>query len=316
MSTSLPRVSVILPMRNADAFVEATLKSILLEVTVALEVVVINDLSTDCSLERVLSFRDSRIRIIDGLGAGISAALNLGLAAARGNIVMRCDADDLYPVSRIRDQVAWLDSNQDFAAVCGGFATLDGAGRLVAKLATGETEEDITEELKSGNTRTSFCSYAVRKSAIDRVGGFRAYFETAEDIDFQLRLANVCRVMYLPQVVYQYRLHETSITHTQSNSKRIFFEETARAFQVQRRMDGQDDLQRGYPPTVPDGGAGKPGGAAQQIGGMLMGAAWRAHQGGNKLEAIVLGLRALTRMPFDVTVWRSVVALIGKSAKH
>ena len=316
MSTTLPRVSVIVPMRNAEAFVEATLKSILLEAAVALEVLVINDGSTDCSLERVLRICDSRIRILEGAGVGISAAMNLGLAAANGDIVMRCDADDLYPVGRIRDQVAWLDAHQEYVAVCGGFATLDGSGRAVATLATGESEEDITAELNSGHTRTTFCSYAMRKHTTEQVSGFRPYFVTAEDLDFQLRLANFGRVMYLPGVTYQYRLHADSITHTQSNEKRIFFEATAREFQRQRALGGQDDLQLGHPPTPPNTGICKPGSAAKQIAGMLLGSAWRAHQSGNKREAMVLGFRALTHIPFDVTVWRSVVALIGRSAKH
>lgn len=316
MLTNYPRVSVIVPMRNAEAFVEATLKSILLETAVALEVVVINDGSTDRSLERVLSICDSRIRILDGPGAGISAAMNLGLAAANGNIVMRCDADDLYPVNRIRDQVAWLDAHQDYEAVCGGFTTLDGSGRAVATLATGESEDDITAELNAGHTRTHFCSYAVRKNTHEQMAGFRSYFETAEDIDFQLRLANFGRVMYLPQVSYLYRLHAGSVTHTQSNAKRIFFENIAREFQRQRVLNGQDDLQRGSPPGIPNAENGKSGSAAEQIGGMLLGSAWRAHEAGNKREALVLGFRALTHMPLDVTVWRSLVALIGKSAKH
>ena len=315
MSGAHPRVSIIVPMRNAEAFIEATLKSVLLENSVALEVLVINDQSTDLSLERALALGDPRVRVIEGMGAGISSAMNLGLAAASGNIVMRCDADDLYPVSRIQDQVAWLDAHEDYVAVCGGFSTLDGLGRPIAILATGEAEEEITEELNLGYTRTHFCSYAVRKSAIDNVGGFRPYFETAEDIDFQLRLANFGRVMYQPQVAYQYRLHADSITHTQSSVKRIFFESQAREFQHQRSRDGQDDLQRGNPPAIPAGAGGNSGHIAKQIGGMLLGSAWHAHQGGNKWQAVALGLRALMHMPFDLAVWRSVLALIGKSAK-
>ena len=316
MATTLPRVSIIVPMRNAEAFVEATLKSILLEASVTLEVLVINDRSTDSSLECVLTVGDSRVRVIEGLGAGISAAMNLGLAAACGDVVMRCDADDLYPVGRIRDQVAWLDANQDYVAVCGGFATLDGSGRPVAVLATGETAEDITEELNAGQTRTSFCTYAVRRNSIEKIGGFRSYFETAEDIDFQLRLANYARVMYLPQTTYLYRLHADSITHTQSSAKRVFFESTAREFQRQRTLDGQDDLMRGSPPEVPAVSNAEPGSAVKQVGGMLLGSAWRAHQRGNKWAAIVLGFRALMHMPLQLAVWRSVAALIAKPAKR
>lgn len=316
MATNLPRVSIIVPMRNAEAFVEATLKSILLETSVALEVLVINDRSTDSSLERVLTVGDSRVRIVEGLGAGISAAMNLGLAAARGDVVMRCDADDLYPVGRIRDQVAWLDTHQDYVAVCGGFATLDGSGRPVATLATGEMAEDITEELNAGQTRTSFCTYGVRRNSIEKIGGFRSYFETAEDIDFQLRLANQARVMYLPQTTYLYRLHADSITHTQSSAKRMFFENTAREFQHQRTLDGQDDLMRGSPPEVPAVSDAKSGSAVKQVVGMLLGSAWRAHQSGNKRAAVVLGVRALMLMPLQPAVWRSVAALIAKPAKR
>lgn len=316
MATTLPRVSIIVPMRNAEAFVEATLKSILLETSVALEVLVINDRSTDSSLERVLTVGDSRVRIVEGLGAGISAAMNLGLAAARGDVVMRCDADDLYPVGRIRDQVAWLDTHQDYVAVCGGFATLDGSGRPVATLATGEMAEDITEELNAGQTRTHFCSYAVRRNSIEKIGGFRSYFETAEDIDFQLRIANHARVMYLPQTTYLYRLHADSITHTQSSAKRMFFENTAREFQHQRTLDGQDDLMRGSPPEVPAVSDAKSGSAVKQVVGMLLGSAWRAHQSGNKRAAVVLGVRALMLMPLQPAVWRSVAALIAKPAKR
>lgn len=316
MPTSMPRVSIIVPMRNAEAFVEATLKSLLLEVTVPLEVIVINDRSTDGSLERVLDVGDSRVRVIEGLGVGISSAMNLGLAAARGKFLMRCDADDLYPVSRIRDQVNWLDAHQDYAAVCGGFATLDGSGRPIAVLATGEVAEDISAELSMGHTRTSFCTYAVRRNSIEQIGGFRSYFETAEDIDFQLRLATHARVMYLPQTTYLYRLHADSITHTQSSAKRMFFENTAREFQRQRTLDGQDDLMRGSPPEVPTVSDAKPSSAVTQVGGMLLGSAWRAHQGGNKWEAVVLGFRALMHMPLEPAVWRSVAALIAKSAKR
>lgn len=315
MPSAHPRVSIIVPMRNAEAFIEETLRSVLLERSVALEVLVINDRSTDRSLERAMALGDSRVRILDGAGAGISAAMNLGLSAANGDIVMRCDADDFYPVSRIQNQVAWLDAHQDYVAVCGGFATLDGLGRLAAILLTGETEEEITEELNLGYTRTTFCSYAVRKSAIETVGEFRPYFVTAEDLDFQLRLANFGRVMYLPGVTYKYRLHADSITHTQSSVKRIFFENQAREFQRQRAQGGQDDLQRGCPPAIPAVADGNPGSAAKHIAGMLQFSAWRAHQVGNKWQAVAFGLRALTHTPFDLAMWRSVLALILKSAK-
>ncbi|MFZ2160715.1 MAG: glycosyltransferase family A protein [Sideroxyarcus sp.] len=310
-----PHVSVLVPMHNAEPYVVAALASVLLEKDVPIEVVVINDKSTDRSLEKVLGVSDKRIRVIDGPGTGVSACLNVGLAAAKGDIVMRCDADDLYPPGRIKDQAAWLDVNPEYAAVCGSFSTIDTAGRLIANLATGDTIKDITVELNSGKTRTSLCTYAIRRASLHVVGGFRPYFVTAGDIDFQLRLGEVAKVMYLPLSCYLYRLHDSSITHTQGNSKRIFFEETARQFLLQRRATGQDDLQRGRPPSPPDVKSDKPGTVVRQIQGMLTGAAWDEHAAGNKPKAVYLGWRALRQSPGDLGLWRSLLALIMKPVK-
>jgi len=310
-----PRVSVLVPMKNAEPYVVAALASVLLEKDVPIEVVVINDKSTDGSLEQVLSVRDKRIRIIDGPGMGLSACLNAGLATAKGDVVMQCDADDLYPVGRIKDQVAWLDANPEYAAVCGGFSTMDTAGRLVAKLVKGDAIEDITGELNSGKTRTTLCSYALRTSALHGFGGFRPYFQTACDIDFQLRLGEIVKIMYLPHSYYLYRLHDASMTHAQGSNKLEFFDNIARQFQLQRKLTGQDDLQRGCPPMPPDVLTDKPESAGQHIQRMLMGSAWAQHAAGNKLKAVGLGCRALRHAPGDFGMWRSLLALIVKSAK-
>jgi hypothetical protein len=227
---------------------------------------------------------------------------------------MRCDADDLYPEGRIKDQVDWLDDNPEYAAVCGAFSTIDSSGRLVANLTPGETVEDITVELNSGITRTSFCTYALRRKTLRASEVFRPYFVTAEDIDFQLCLGEVAKVMYLPRCFYLYRLHDASITHTQGSLKRTFFETTARQFQMQRKTLGQDDLQRGCPPKPPEVQSDRPGTSSQQIRGMLIGAAWDEHASGNKLNAISLGCRALRKSPYDLELWRSMLALIVKPA--
>lgn len=312
---AIPRVSVIVPMKNAETFIIAALNSVLSEKEVPIEVVVINDKSTDRSLEKVLGVSDERIRIIEGPGVGISACINAGLDAAKGDVVMRCDADDFFPAGRINIQLAWLDANPEYGAVCGGFSTMDKAGRLVANLATGDMVEEITDELNLGITRTTLCSFAIRKNLVESLGGFRPYFVTAEDIDFQLRLGEVARVMYLPQSFYLYRLHDASITHTLGNHKQVFFEIIARKFQSQRKAIGQDELQRGCPPMVPDMTSDKPELAAQHIQGMLMGAAWREHAAGNRGKAISLGFRALRQSPVDLGLWKSLLALLVKPAK-
>lgn len=312
---NFPRVSVLVPMHNAESYIGKTMAAILQENGVSIEVVVVNDRSTDRSLEEVERIQDDRVRVVNGPGKGIAACLNTGLAAARGEVLMRCDADDLYPAGRIREQLAWLDAHPEYGAVCGSFATMDESGRVVADLVTGDLGEEITEELNSGKTRTHLCSYAIRMEVLRDLDGFRSYFVTAEDIDFQLRLGEVARVMYLPKRFYLYRLHDASITHTQGNTKRLFYEDTARLFQSQRKANGQDDLQKGCPPMPPEVGTDAAGSVGSQIGGYLTGLAWREHAAGNKFKALGLGFRALRRSPLDTRSWRSLFALLLKPAK-
>ena len=309
-------------MRNARAYVGAAVRSLLAQADEAfdLEVVVVVDGSTDGSPDVVRSVAKERpdvdVRIIDGPRNGISAAMNAGLEAARGEWVCRCDADDWYPAGRLARQFKWLSDHPEFGAVCGSFSNVTSKGQPVADLDCGPTECEITDELRSGKTRTHLCTWLVRAEALRRAGMFRTWFVSAEDIDLQLRLGEVCRVWYEPVVGYAYRLHDASVTHTQANDARLFYERTAKQFAVQRRESGQDDLQRGTPPTPPDatGPDTSPMSAGGHVQRMLVGQSWREHGQGRKLRAVLTGLRACLAKPGTFGAWRNLAALAVKRA--
>ncbi len=305
-------VSIIVPLHNAEKFVSLALASILCERQALIEVIVVNDKSTDSSLRRVLELRDERIRVIDGPGRGISACLNAGIAKSRGEIIMRCDADDLYPQARIREQVAWLEQHPTYDAVCGSFSTIDPQGKVVADLQCGLETIDITDELINGRIRTTLCSYAIRASAVAKTGEFREFFETGEDIDFQLRLGESNLIAYLPKLWYFYRIHGASITHTRQAAVHQFYEQKARELQNQRRIFGLDDLQRGRVLSKPRFDRSAPDSAADHIQGQLLGRAWREHRAGKKAQALKTGFRALALHPANIVLWKNLLALILK----
>lgn len=311
-SLNMPLVTVIMPMRNAGTFVDRALASILQECGVPLEVVVVDDGSTDGSADRVRAIADPRVRLIPGPQQGIAAALNTGLAEAKGEIFMRCDADDLYASGRIQQQVEWLMEHPDFVAICSGYTAIAPAGWEVISFPCGPKAEEITKELQQGMTRTHLCTYAIRMPAIDALGGFRPYFSTAEDIDFQLRLGELGKVWYTPTTSYYYRLHNTSITHTQSLTEQEFFKSSAREFQRQRLTQGSDDLQRGRPPVSIPPTPGPIFSCEQHIHGLLIGSAWGKHTEGQKLEAIKAGLRATITYPTYFESWRNLFFLFVK----
>jgi glycosyltransferase involved in cell wall biosynthesis len=307
----MKQVSVIMPMRNAQDYVQAALESLLRQQDVDLEIVVVDDGSTDRSAAVVQGLNDARIRLIRGPGQGISVALNHALEAAAGQYIAKCDADDVYSPDRLKKQVRYLAQNKDFGAICGSFSTMNRKGRHISDLDCGPAAKEITDELRAGTVRTSLGTYLVRAAAYQTLGGFRSYFVTAEDIDMQLRLCEITRVWYDPAPTYAYRLHDDSITHVQSDATKTFYDRIAREFQIQRKS-GLDDLQRNCPPPPPEPGASAATSADDQIQNMLIGSSWNQHRAGEKKKAIGTGLQAVRNRPASVAAWRNLLALAMK----
>lgn len=309
------KVSILVPMKNAQKFIRGTLQSLLSQEAVKIEIIVIDDCSTDDSAAIVSSLADDRVKLIQGPGKGISEALNEGLDNSLGEIIMRCDADDFFTKDRVISQVQWLDANTSYGAVCGGFSTLDEKGNNISELLSSRKHLDITEELRLGKTRTHFCTFAIRKKVLNDVGKFRPYFKTAEDIDFQLRLGEKTKVMYLSNIYYQYRLHNSSITHTQSEQKRVFYENIAREFQKQRKFSGTDDLELGKHPSAPYQSDDKPSRVIDQINGQIVGSAWKSYSETKYLLALKKILTLFKRAPFSVQNWKILIIMIIKILK-
>jgi glycosyltransferase involved in cell wall biosynthesis len=312
----MPRVSVLMPLKNAAAYVRDAVGSILSQDFEDLEVVVSDDGSTDESRVELAKIRDARLRVVDGPCRGVAAAWNAAYAAASGAIIMQCDSDDLYPPGRIGRQVALLERLPAYGSVCASFSSIDRAGRPLADFRRADQPaSEITDELLGGVTRTHLNTFAIRREALVALGGKREYFESAEDIDLQLRLAEVCRVWFEAGMEYSYRIHEASLTHSQASTRRKFFEAYARELRAQRAQAGaRDDLQRGAP-RPPPVDASAPDRASVQAQSFLLGEAWRAHREGARISALRLGVRALAEHPANLAAWKSLAALALKSTR-
>lgn len=307
-NAGLPRVSVVMPMRNAEAFVETSVRSVVEQQGVDVELIVVDDGSTDASVAVVDAVGSGAVRVIPGPQSGIAAALNAGIAACTGDYFARCDSDDLFPPGRLQEHVSFLETHREFDAVCGSFFTVDPRGTLVSDLGTGAEAKEITEELKDGETRTHFGTFLVRMSMIRKLNGARDYFIGTEDVDLQLRIGTAGRVWYLPSNAYEYRLHHASSTHTQPSPQREFLTEQARKFAKQRVETGTDDLEQGVAQAPPTHHA-KAMSVGGQIQGMLVGRSWKEVAAGRWGAALKTGWSAALARPVAARGWVNLLKL-------
>ena len=115
----MPRVTVLLPTYQSERYLSDAVDSVLTQSFSDFELLVVDDGSTDRTLDILRGCADPRIRVVQGRRRGLADALNLGIDDARGEYVARFDADDLMVPNRLARQVEFLDENPG-VAVCGG----------------------------------------------------------------------------------------------------------------------------------------------------------------------------------------------------
>jgi hypothetical protein len=209
------RVSVVLPVRDGGAYLEAAVASILAQSLRDLELLVVDDGSRDGAVAALaaLAARDDRLRVLSNPGVGLAAALNFGLAQARCALVARMDSDDIALPERLAIQVAFLDCEPSVAVVGSQVAFIDASGALTG----GRTHFPTGPEAVAAALSTRGCvlkhpSVVARKDVLLRAGGYRPALAKAEDYDLWLRLSERARLANLPDVLLHYRVHPGQIS--------------------------------------------------------------------------------------------------------
>jgi glycosyltransferase involved in cell wall biosynthesis len=207
----LPRLSVLLPVYNAESWVGEAIASIIGQTYSEFELIVVDDGSTDRSAEVIRSFRDDRIRFVSRENRGFAASLNEGLALARADLIARHDADDVSKPERFRKQVDYLDRNPDTVLLGTNYEMIDVDGKSIGttNLFTNPGDLKIAQVFSN-----QFChgSVVFRRSVALQAGGYRAVANPAEDYDLFARLARDSRVANLSESLYRWRVNPSGMS--------------------------------------------------------------------------------------------------------
>jgi len=202
-----PPVSVLLPVRNGQAYLAAAIASVLAQDHADFELLVVDDGSTDATpaILAEAAAADPRLRILRG-GDGLVAALNSGLDAATAPWIARMDADDLAHPQRLRMQLRAAHDAPETVVFGSAYRMIDSVGRPLRVVHEPLTPAAIAEELPRRNC-LAHPTVLLRRDAVLAIGGYRPAFPQAEDYDLWLRLAEHHPLSNLPEVLLDYRQH-------------------------------------------------------------------------------------------------------------
>jgi glycosyltransferase involved in cell wall biosynthesis len=225
-------VSVIIPVYNGEVYLEKTLESALSQDPQPLELIVVDDGSTDTTAQ-IAQDRHPRIRYIYQANAGTPAARNRGLGMARGEIVGFLDADDLWSPGKIDIQTQHLGRHPSVDIVLGRTQMI-----MLAEDADGRAH---FREYGDPEYCPSVGSALFRRGAFKTVGLFDESRRFCDDVDWFLRAKEKgLSLMHHPEVVQYYRRHQTNITNQRDEDRRHLLTAIKNSLDRRRQEGGGD----------------------------------------------------------------------------
>ncbi|RXG26920.1 glycosyltransferase family 2 protein [Leeuwenhoekiella marinoflava] len=211
-----PKISVLLPVYNAEAFIAESIQSILDQTEPDFELLIIDDCSTDNSVSIIESFQDPRIILYKKkVNSGYTESLNWAIDQARGAYIARMDADDISLPQRFEKQIYFLEQNSHIA-ICGTDAVVEGSS----------LKFNYPTEPKAIQAHLLLGSSLIHPSIMGRTDLFKQFKydplkEPAEDYDlFTLLAAAGVQLANLNEPLLIYRVHSNQISKVQ-NQKQV-----------------------------------------------------------------------------------------------
>lgn len=225
-----PLVSVIIPAYNCERFLPEAVQSVLDQKYSPVEIVIVDDGSTDGTANVAGSFAET-VRYLHQANQGPAAARNRGIEHAQGSLIAFADADDLWPANKLEQQLPYLIRDPRIDIVLG----------RIQQVQLSETNNGQTQSQEIGETAFSvnLGSAIIRKSVFERVGLFDETMRYSEDVDWFMRAREAGAVIVtIDAVTLVYRQHEQNMTRGKSTSELNVLKALKRSLDRRREHSG------------------------------------------------------------------------------
>lgn len=207
-----PKISIVIPVFNGEKTIEETIQSITNQTFDDFEIIVINDGSTDSTLDIISSLNEPRLNIFSYTNAGLSAARNRGIAKAKGEYISFIDADDMWTDNKLEEQLKALQKNSQASVAYSWTNWIDENGNFLRPGGHINANGDVFLQLLKRDFIESGSNVIVKTKALATVGNFDDSINAVADWDMWLRLAEsyqfVC--VPIPQILYRVSVNSMS----------------------------------------------------------------------------------------------------------
>jgi glycosyltransferase involved in cell wall biosynthesis len=203
-----PLVSVIVPVYNGSDYLGEALDSALSQSYASVEVLVVNDGSTDAgATARVGRRYGDRIRYFEKSNGGVASALNLGIREMRGDWFCWLSHDDIYLPRRVEAAVNWLSAHPSCRACYSGYRLITATGEPISDHPCPWYPREEALRIMMGGHYIGGCTMTVHRSLLHEIGSFDEGLRLAQDTEMWLRIMERCEVGRVPEILVLTRVH-------------------------------------------------------------------------------------------------------------
>ena len=219
-------ISIIVSIYNSDKTLSKMIESVLNQTCQNFELILINDGSTDNSLDIVKRFMkaDERIVHIDKENSGLTKSLNIGLKRAKGKYIARIDADDIWKKDKLEKQIKFLKENQDYALVGTAYDEIDELGNIIylkQRVPLLLQHKDIINNIVKYNPFLH-SSVLFRKDILENIGFYNESFKYTQDYEYWIRIMSQYKVANLEEILTSRRYSSGMISIQKEKEQRMY----------------------------------------------------------------------------------------------
>ena len=212
----MPKVSVLMPVYNAEKYLHAAIDSILSQTFADWELIIINDGSTDKSEAIITGYSDDRINYVrNETNLGLIRTLNKGITLCKGKYIARMDADDISLPERLRKQVNFLDNNPEYLMCGTNAAVIDNQNNKIGKIHN-FTDNNFLKIHLLFSVPFVHPSTMIPREILE-ANPYNEMYKHVEDYELWCRISDQGKIANLKNDLFEYRWHDTNVSVLYNN---------------------------------------------------------------------------------------------------